>query len=161
MKIYEIDAALEALVDPETGELSDYAAFEALQMEREAKLEGMALYYKNLTAEAAAIRAEEIHLADRRRVIERKADGLKSYLYLLLGGEKFQTARCSVSYRNTKKVSISDMRTVAEWCENNGFGDLVAYNEPTISKTDLGRLLKNGVSIPGAELVESLSMGVK
>ena len=38
MTLYEIDSAIQALVDPESGELMDYDAFAALQMEREVKL---------------------------------------------------------------------------------------------------------------------------
>ena len=54
MKLYEINAALEALVDPETGELMDYDAFEALNLARDEKIEGMALWYKDMVAEAYA-----------------------------------------------------------------------------------------------------------
>ena len=43
MTIYEIDNRIAELVDPETGELLDYEAFAELQMEREAKIENMAL----------------------------------------------------------------------------------------------------------------------
>lgn len=48
MTIYEIDARMAGLIDPETGELLDYEAFASLQMEREAKIENMALWYKDL-----------------------------------------------------------------------------------------------------------------
>ena len=33
MTLYEIDSRLEALVDPETGEIADLESFEALDME--------------------------------------------------------------------------------------------------------------------------------
>lgn len=161
MRLYEIDAALEALVDPETGELSDFEAFEQLQMERTDKIENMALFLKNLTAEVKAIRAEEVALSERRRVLERRAESLKAYLNQILGGEGFKSARCVVSYRQTTKVELVDSTAVAKWCEDNGHGDLVAYSEPTVSKSDLARLLKNGIAIPGAALVSGLSMGVK
>ena len=59
MTIYEIDSRIAELLDPDTGELLDYEAFAALQMEREAKIENMALWYKDLSAEAKAIRDEE------------------------------------------------------------------------------------------------------
>ena len=38
MTLYEIDQAIQGLVDPETGELMDYEAFAALQMDRDARL---------------------------------------------------------------------------------------------------------------------------
>lgn len=161
MSLYEIDQAILSLVDDETGEIMDWAAFDALQMERETKLENVACWYKNLVAEAAAIRQEEINLAERRRVLERKSERLKGYLTEALGGEKFQTAKCAVSFRKTTKVEISDACKTAAWLEDNGHSDLVVYSAPTVSKTDLCKILKTGEIVPGAELVDGLSIGVK
>lgn len=161
MSIYEIDQKILDLVDPETGEIMDGAAFDALQMEREAKLENVACWIKNLVAEGAAIRAEEVNLAERRRALERKSERLKNYLAEALGGEKFQTAKCSVTFRKTTKVEIDDVSSAAEWCESNGHLDMVVYSAPQVSKNELAKLLKAGEVIPGAELVESYSMGVK
>ena len=58
MTIYDIDSAIAALVDPETGELGDYEAFQRLQLAREAKIENLALLYKETRATAEAIKAE-------------------------------------------------------------------------------------------------------
>jgi gamma-glutamylcysteine synthetase len=161
MSLYEIDQSILALVDPETGEILDDAALEQLQMERETKLENIACWIKNLTAESAAIRQEEINLAERRKVLERKCERLKKYLFEALNGEKFQTAKCAVTYRKVSKVEISDARRVAEWCEDNGFGDLVVYSDPTVSKNELAKILRSGTQIPGAVMAEGMSMGVK
>ena len=161
LNIYEINQAILDLVDPETGEILDGEAFDQLQMEREAKLENVACWIKNLVAEGAALRAEEVNLAERRKLVERKVERLKKYLGDALGGEKFQTAKCAVSFRKTSKVEVTDARSVAAWCEDNGYGDLVAYAAPSVSKTDLSKLLKSGMEIPGAEIVEGISMGVK
>lgn len=59
MTLYEIDQAIQGLVDPETGELMDYEAFAALQMDRDAKIENMALWYKDLMADAMAAKLVE------------------------------------------------------------------------------------------------------
>lgn len=161
MSLYEIDQSILALVDPETGEILDDAALEQLQMERETKLENIACWIKNLTAESAAIRQEEINLAERRKVLERKSERLKKYLSEALNGEKFQTAKCSVTFRKVSRVEIEDALTVAEWCDDNGMRDLVVYSLPTVSKSELGKLLKAGTQIPGATMVEGISLGVK
>lgn len=161
LSIYEIDQAILSLVDPETGEIMDFEAFDQLKMEREEKVENMACWYKNLSAEAAAIRQEELNLAERRRMLERRGERLKNYLGTVLGGEKFQTPRCSVTFRKTTKVEILDAASTAEWCENNGHLDLVTYAAPTVSKTELAKLLKAGTVVAGAELVTGLSVGVK
>jgi len=84
MKLYEIDREIESLVDPGTGEILDFEAFTSLQMAREAKIENMALWAKNLTAEADAIKAERNNLTDRERAARNKADSLK-YCELFYG----------------------------------------------------------------------------
>lgn len=161
LSIYEIDQKILNLVDPETGEILDNDAFDQLQMDREVKLENVACWYKNLTAESTALRQEEVNLAERRKVLEHKGERLKRYLYEVLGGEKFQTPRCSVTFRKTTKVEIQDAAVTAAWAEEKGLFDLVTYAAPTISKTELGKILKAGEIVPGAVLVEGLSMGVK
>ena len=161
MSLYEIDRSILALVDPETGEILDVDALEQLQMERETKLENVACWIKNMSAESAAIRQEEMNLAERRKYLERKIDRLKKYLADALNGEKFQTAKCSVTFRKVSKVEITDSVAAAMWCEDNGMGDLVAYSAPTVSKNELAKLLKAGTEIPGAAIAEGISMGVK
>lgn len=161
MSIYEIDQTILSLVDPETGEILDAEAFDHLQMERESKLENIACWIKNLVAESAALRAEEMNLAERRKVIERKTERLKKYLSEALNGEKFQTAKCAVTFRKVSRVEIADACAAATWCEDNGLGDLVVYREPTVSKNELAKLLKAGTEIPGAAIAEGISMGVK
>lgn len=161
MKLYEIDQAIQALVDPESGELMDYDAFAQLQMEREKKLEGLALSIKNLSAEAKAIKEEEQALKERRTAAENKVKRLKEYLTRALDGEKFKTPRCSVSYRRNKALEVTDVAAVAEWLDDHGHIDLVVYSDPTIDKRAVGELIQRGEDVPGAALVERVSMTVR
>lgn len=161
MNIYEIDRAILDLVDPETGEILDWDALEALQMERDAKIENMACWYKNLVAEAKAIRQEELVLADRRKKIESMSETRKRYLEQALCGQKFQTARCSITFRKISKVELLDELAAVEWCQQNSRDDILKYSAPEIKKAEMAALLKTGATVPGAELVEGLSMGVK
>lgn len=161
MTLYEIDQKMQRLVDQETGELMDYEAFAALQMDREKKIENMALWVKDLSAEAKAIKEEEDNLRDRRRGMENKAERLKTYLSIALGGEKFQTARCAVSFRKTASVQIDDQDNLIRWLEQNGYDDCLKYKEPEVSKTELGKLMKSGTPVPFAYIKESQSVGVK
>lgn len=161
MKLYEIDQAIESLVDQETGEIQDWSAFEQLQMERDQKIENIACWYKNLLAEAKAIRQEELALEARRHGLEAMAEKRKMWLRDALCGQKFETAKCVVSFRKTTSVNVTDASAVAKWAEESGNADLVTYAAPKISKNDLAKLLKDNVEVPGAELVSGLSMGVK
>lgn len=159
--LYEIDRRIMDLVDPETGEIMDGAAFDQLQMDREDKLEGIACYIKNKAAEAAAIKAEENALATRRKALDNEVERLRAYLADVLGGEKFQTARVSVTFRRTSRVELTEPALAIAWAQTHGYVGLVKYKAPEIGKDDLGKLLRSGIEVPGAELVEGLSMGVK
>lgn len=58
MTLYEIDSAIMDCVDEETGEIIDLEKLEALNIERDKKVEGIALAVKNYAAEAKAIKEE-------------------------------------------------------------------------------------------------------
>lgn len=161
MNIYQIDQAILECVDAETGEILDIERLEQLQMDRDQKIENVACWYKDLVADAEKIRKEELTLADRRKVVENKADRLKKYLDDALAGQKFQTARCSITFRKTTRVEIADETELIRWAETHDHRDCVTYKAPSVNKTNLTKLLKAQVDIPGAELVEGLSMGVK
>ena len=76
MTLWEIDQGIMACLDAETGEIIDPEMLTALSMEREAKLENVACWIKNLRAEAAAIKAEKDALAKREKAAAKKAEDL-------------------------------------------------------------------------------------
>lgn len=163
MKIYEIDQQIQTLidtgVDSETGELLfGPEMLMALQMERDTKVENLALAYKNMQAEVKAIKDEETNLAQRRKALEAKADRAKEYLEYVLAGEKFKTARVVVGYRKSTKLELSDGFT--EWAAKNA-PDFLRYKDPEPDKTAITNALKAGQKITGAELVESRNMTIK
>ena len=57
--LYQINQQITEAIDLETGEIIDEAAYEALNIEKEEKLENIALFYKNTMADAEALKAEE------------------------------------------------------------------------------------------------------
>ena len=87
MNIYEINKAIENIledgfsVDEETGEiLFDESDLNALNAEISEKIENVACYIKNLTADILALKEEERNLNARRKQKERKVDSLKGYI---------------------------------------------------------------------------------
>ena len=70
--LYEIDQELLDCVDMETGEILDTEKLDALQMERERKLEGVALWIKDLNYEAAAVKEEADKLTTRKKALDNK-----------------------------------------------------------------------------------------
>lgn len=162
MNLYEINESITALIDPGTGEVADIEAFEKLTMEREVKLENMALWIKNLESDAAAIKAEEKALAERRRAAESKAGSLKGYLASMLGeGQKLETPRVKLSWRKSSAVQF--VLPEADFIRyNQGKRDeLLSYSEPTVNRKAIADAIKAGEEILGVQLVEHENLQIK
>lgn len=112
--LYEIDNAIMNCIDAETGEAIDEEALDALLLEREQKIENVALWVKNLTADAAAYKAEKEVFAEREKQAKAKAESLKAWLAKALDGQAFKTAQTAVSFRASAVVVIDDIDTVPE-----------------------------------------------
>lgn len=153
MTLYEIDAAILDCIDAETGEVVDADKLNALQMEREEKVEAVALWIKDLTAEAAALKAEKQAFADRQAAAEKKAESLRKWLADALAGQKFKTTRVAVSFRKTESVDVPDV-----WALDDSF---LKYADPTPDKQKIKAALKAGEAVTGAALVEGQSMTIK
>ena len=160
MTLYDIDNRLQELVDPKTGEIADYEAFEALDMERNRKLENMACWIKNMKADMDGIAAEVKALQARKTAIAKRAERIAGYLQEALAGQKFETPKCSITYRNSTAVVIGDSATVVEYLESHGHTDCVTYAEPKIDKNELKKLLNDG-EVPGASLEKRQNMQIK
>lgn len=164
MRLYEIDAALEEAlnrisVDEETGEVTanpDLEAIAALQMERDKKLENVALFIKNAESDAAAIAAEVKALNDRKRVLENRATSAREWLKTALGGEKFATARTAITYRTNRDTTIIDDATQIP---DEFFP--IKKTDKTASKTLIKQAIKDGETVPGAHLEDTISMILK
>ncbi len=159
MNLYEINQELidtwELCVDEETGEINDelFAQFEALKIERDEKIENIALWIKNLRAESAAIKEEAKNLTGRAKTAENKADRLEKYIGNALAGEKFNTSRVAISWRKSTSVECEDMSVVPF--------EYLRYKEPELDKVKVRDVLKTGGSVAGCYLQERQSMSIK
>ena len=155
--LFEIDKAImefEFEIDEDTGEILNYDKLDNLQMERDQKIEGVALWYKNLVAEAEMIKAEKNAMAERQKRLENKAESLKKYLAYALQGEKFSTPRLAVSYRKSESVEIGqDFVYDKKWCEVS-----TTYKP---DKKKIKDAIKSGKEVAGAKIVEKQNISVK
>lgn len=151
--LYEIDEQIMQCVDFETGEIIDKEKLEALQLEFEQKVEGIALWIKNLVAEAKMIKEEKDVLAVRQKTCENKAESLKKYLEGVLGGEKFKTPKVSISYRKSESVQVDDVDKLDD--------DYLKHTVPTVDKTKVKQALKQGIKLEGVSLVENNNIQIK
>lgn len=161
MSLYKIDREIMECLDPETGEIVDFERLEELHLEKEQKIESVAMYIKNLAAEAAGIKLEEDALAARRKVKENKVKRLKEYLTDILGGQKFETAKVALSFRSSTGTEITDASALLDWLERNNKENCIKYKAPEIAVGEVGKLLKAGEDVPGAALVSRSNIQIK
>lgn len=152
--LYEIDNEILECVDEETGEILDEKKLNALEMEREKKIEAVILWRKDLRAEAEAVKAEGAKLYKRGRSCENLANGLDVYIEKALGGSKFKTERCSVSYRKSKSIVIDDPISVPTKY-------LKEPKEEWFSKNAIKEAIENGEEVRGAHQEEKNGMVIK
>lgn len=150
-RIIEIGA--DRFVDGESGEIISKEDFDALQMEWQDKIEGVALGYKNEDAEAKAIKEEIDKLTERMNRHKKKAEGYKNFLAMVLEGKKFETAKALVKPTKSK---------VCEW--DGSFEGLEKYaipQEPKFDKASARKDLLAGMEVPHCTLVEKTSVSIK
>ena len=160
--LYEINQDILDCIDGESGEIIDVEKLDALQMEREAKLEGVALWVKDLKAEAEAVKAEADKLTARKKSLENKIDGLKNWLLYALNGEKLKTPRCNVYQTHSQRVVIDDEKALIDMFMTSPFGEkFLRVKDPEIDKTALKDSMKQGYEYEFAHLEETESVVIK
>ena len=160
MTLWEVDKRISDIlengmhIDEETGEVFLPEDLDSLNIERDEKIEGIALYVKNLKAEAEAIHAEIDRLKDREESKKKKAERLIQYLSSVLCGQKFETAKTSLSFRKSSVVQINDELLVPE-----EFMKVKTEKKP--DKTAIANRIKGGEFVPGCELVVKNNLQIK
>ena len=153
-KLYEIDAAIMACIDAETGEIIDPEKLNGLLMEREQKVEGVALWIKNLKADMSAYKAEKEAFAEREKQAKAKIESLSKWLAGALNGERFETSKVKVSFRNSEAVEILDETKIPK-----------KYFRVKVEKAPdriaIKEAIKNGLKVRGAGLVTNRNIQIK
>ena len=153
MNLYEIDNEIMSCIDEETGEIVDVEKLDSLVMERDVKIENICLWIKNLKADSVALKAEKDNFAARQKAAENKAESLTKYISSYLNGEKYKSARVTVSYRKSEAVNITDISQIPT--------EYIKLAEPQADKTAIKNAIKGGMVIPGAEIVENQNIQIK
>ena len=163
MKLYELQAmfneaaaiAEQQAIDNDGVIDDDWADFlDDLEMARDEKAINVGRYIKNLSAEAAAIKAEKEKLASRQKVAENKVSHLKAYLLTFLAdGEKIADETVAIATRNNAPsvFLVDDFECPEEYQR--------IKVEP--DKTAIKGALKDGLEIPGALLIKTRSVTIK
>lgn len=153
MNIYEIDSQILSCIDEETGEILDVERLEKLIQDKNNKIESVACWYKNTVAEAEAIRNEISNLKARKERDEKLAENLKRYISDVLDGEKFKTAKVSISYRKSSSVEVDDVYRLPD--------EFLTYKAPEPKKSLLKSAIDNGQKFEGVRIVEKMNIQIK
>ncbi len=160
MNLYEINKMLQSVlddnVDPETGEILDtidFEVIEALELQRDIKVENLALWWRNLTAEVAMLKAEEARLNTIRTRKTKQADRIKQYLSDTLQGEKFNRNTVDIRFTSSTSVVVDPHAELDERYYKQA--------KPTVDKFFLKQVLSAGEQIAGAKLVTKKNIQIK
>ena len=140
-------------VNVETGEVINLEKLDALKMQKSDKVRNIALFIKNLKADAKAYKEEKEAFYARQKAAENKAAQLENYLSHVLDGEKVKEKEFSISWRKSKAVNILDEKKIPS--------DYLIQQAPKIDKAGIRAALKDGGEVPGAELKESVNIQIK
>lgn len=158
MNLWEIDNAILDCVDTESGEILDIDALNALEMERDTKVENIALWIKNLLSDADQIKVEREALKAREDAAKNKAENLKKYLTGYLNGTKFETPRVKIVFRKSESVDVASIGAIMTL---DNADDYLRYKEPEPDKAAIKQAIKSGIEIPGCSLVHKQSISIK
>lgn len=152
----EYQVALDGIeVNPETGEVTGLGALDEINSAFEEKTEAIGCYAKGVKAEAEAIKAERDMLDKRMKAAQRKLEMLKTYLEInmnAVGKDRLKTPRCTISFRKTSKVEVSDIDNLPD-----------EFKKVTIEprKSDIATAIKTGAVVPGVTIVKSRSIQIR
>lgn len=154
MTLYELDDRFQnfELEINEDGEVINADDLEKIEMERNEKLENVALYIKNARADRDALKAEKKRIDERLKTESNKVEWMERYLQNHLHGEKIKTPKVSVSYRKTKSVVCEH----PEYLEHRFQRVKVDADKKAIADA-----IKSGEKVEGAHLEEKVSMVLK
>lgn len=160
MTLWQIDERINKIlendfyIDEETGEVFLPENLDELEIERTEKIENIALYIKNLKSEADAIKCEIDNLKKRVETKKNKVERLTEYLENALNGEKLETSKVALSYRNSTSVKIENEEVIPDEL-------MTIKTEKKPNKTAIAKLLKSGGLVVGCELVEKQNLQIK
>lgn len=136
-----------------------------IEGEFDEKAESIAIYYKQLLAEAKMLKSEKAAIAKRQSQKEKQAESLKTYLFKsmqALGRQKIDMPRAVMSLKkNAPSLVIDDEISFVEWAEEHNLDHLLKYSMPEVKKNDVKALCKKGEEIPFVHMESKQSLSIK
>ncbi len=141
-----------------------FDTLEGIEGEFDEKAESIAVYIKQLKAEANILKLEKSAIAKRQSQKEREVEKLVAYLLnamKAIGRSKVDMPHAVVSIRNNAPSLIVDNEAeFVSWAQENN-DSLLEYIMPKVKKNDVKKLCKNGEAIPFVHMESKQSLSVK
>lgn len=157
MNLYEIDEAILNCVDKETGEIIDIEAFDKLNIEKDKKIENLALWVKNLEADVIAYKNEKDSFDKKMKTAENRVKSIKQYLSNALQCNNFSTNRVNINFRKSEAVYVDesiDVETLPKEIVNTKI-------TKNVDKKAVKEFLIAGNTINGIYIVENKNINIK
>lgn len=156
-------------VDPAAARLEMTEAWfdtlDGMEMEIQDKAENVAVYIKNIKAEADGIEAEKKRLDARLKAKRSTVERMNKYLLHCLESaklKKIDAPRAVISVRNNaESVEVLDEKNFIEWAQENDHDELLRYAAPDVNKTEVKRHLQAQEEIPFVRLTRTQSVIIK
>lgn len=154
MNLYDIDANIALLIDPETGEISDFEAFENLNLARESKIDFLCKDIKEAGVIADALQSEINRLQEKKRMVTNRAEKHKAFLSGYLGGSNYKSPMFTCYYSTAKSLT-GDTNAFKEWAVNEGKNEFLNFKEPELKATVIKKAIADGMNMPYLSLSEN------
>lgn len=149
MKLFEINKEIQSCIDMETGEIVNEERLHSLQMDRKEKIRNIAFVALNAEADVKVLKEQEDKFRARRKAAEKTVAWCKATLERELAGQGMKEAEFTVSYRKSQRVVINDY----DFIPPDFIKPIPDYmRESLINKTLIADAIKEGKTVPGAEL---------
>lgn len=141
-----------------------FDTLEGIEGEFDEKAENIAVYIKELEAEAKTLKAEKIAVGKRQAQKEKTAEGLRKYLITsmkAIGRNKVDMPKAVLSLKNNApSLVVDDEISFINWAQKHN-DNLLKYSMPEIKKNDVKTLCKNGEKVPFVHLERKASLTIK
>lgn len=154
--LYDLIASGQA-VNEETGEVDETVLeqIELTEKDIDKKIEGTAIFIKQLEADAEALKQEKLRLEKRQKTLVNTAERLRKNLLrnMVAQGKKiFSTTKAGINIRDDEYVNIYDENKIPEQ---------YVRVKKEISKVDIKNAIKAGQEVAGAEIAIRKNIMIK
>lgn len=155
MRLYEITEAYMALDNlDDTEDIKVYLG--AIQDEFNDKVENITYVIQDYKTQAKTLRDEEKRLSDKRRALENKTTYLEDYIFENMKALNMQKAKAGTFdlkiQKNPKSVKILDEAKITD--------DYIRIKKE-LDKAKIKEALKNGITVEGAELIQTEGLRIR